>query len=377
MPKTAFRRAARSAIGASLVVLLLAMSIVPTDAGARGVSPYLPLNISPDMERNIERVLVLANQPILRRPIPVALVLDALPKACQRDADLCEVVKGHLESYLRSYGVTSLRAQLAYAKGSSHVAIPNQHGLTVDSTWQVNASAYLQPADYFILNGGGIATGMRATPAGSFASLGFNWAQLDVGFRDHWFSPLNDSGLMSTEAPTMPSASLSNTEPMTPLGVTYEVFLAELSRQEDIAYFDSTKSGRPRLADLQLGFEPAAGYALGVNRLFQYGGGARGGTGVSEFLDALYKNSNKPDVLGQSREFGNQEAALSSSLIFPGRSPFAIHMQYGGEDNAYGGSYRLGDTVFTLGIDLPVLFERFDWSYEISEWQDLWYIHHH
>ena len=46
--------------------------------GPRAVSAYLPLNLEPEMERQIERVLILADEPILKRPFAVALVELAL-----------------------------------------------------------------------------------------------------------------------------------------------------------------------------------------------------------------------------------------------------------------------------------------------------------
>jgi hypothetical protein len=49
----------------------------------------LPLGISPEIERQIERALILADKPVLTRPIAAATVLDALPRVCERDASLC------------------------------------------------------------------------------------------------------------------------------------------------------------------------------------------------------------------------------------------------------------------------------------------------
>jgi|ERR1019366_3462980 hypothetical protein len=66
---------------------------------------------------------------------------------------------------------------------------------------------------------GAVAYAGRTVPVGSILSVGFNWAQLDLGYRDHWFSPMTDSSmLISTEAPTLPSVTLSNYEPLTRLG---------------------------------------------------------------------------------------------------------------------------------------------------------------
>ena len=63
---------------------------------ARGVSPYLPVNLEPEMERQVEQVLTLAGKPFLTRPIAAAVVWDALPKACTQDAVLCRNVERYL-----------------------------------------------------------------------------------------------------------------------------------------------------------------------------------------------------------------------------------------------------------------------------------------
>jgi hypothetical protein len=347
-----------------------------SDAKARGVTPYLPLKMAPGMERQIERVLIMAGQPAMRRPIPAALVLDALPEACKRDRDLCIEVSRYLQRFMRTSGITSLRAEGTASFGDSLSTLPNAHGRTVESVWNASAGAYFQPNDFMLASLGAVAYSDNATPTGTMISLGFDFAQLDVGFRDHWFSPMYESSsLISTQAPTMASITLSNYQPISPLGISYEIFAAEMSNQEGIAIVGGTTSGRPRLAGIQAGLQPVEGYGLAASRVFQYGGGARQSGGFSAFADALFKNShaisNNPDS-----EFGNQAAAITSSLAFPGRVPFAVRLEYAGEDNAYATGYRLGAINFTMGIDLPQLWETFDATVEISEWQNDWYTHH-
>ncbi len=358
---------------------LVAMSTlaVATVAWSRGVSPYLPLGASPQMERQFERVLILAGKPMVRRPIPAAVVLDALPAACALDRPLCERVRAYLERYQADFGVTQAYAELAATAGDSDRAMQNARGRTRQSNWQAMASAFYQPSDYLMVSASGLAHESRTLPTGTMLSAGFDFAQLDVGFRDHWLSPLTSSSmLISTEAPTIPSVTLSSYRPISPLGITYEIFAARMSKQNGIAYFDGTTSGNPSLSGLQLGIEPTTGYALTMNRVMQYGGGARGGAGFSEFIDAMFHNSNLPDSAGQQEEFGNQVASATSSIQFPGAVPFAVHIEYAGEDNSYGGNYRLGDAALSLGIDFPKLWQRFDLKYELSEWQNVWYTHH-
>jgi len=354
----------------SLAVLTLGAAA----AGAKGVTPYLPLNLEPGIERQIERVLILGGKSVSRRPIPAATVLDALPVACKQDATACEQVRRYLAGYIDPSGITSLRVEAALATGDATAVQPNRHGGTVDSAWRVSGSAHWQPNDYFLVNLGAVGHDDNVTATGSYVSFGFDFAQVDIGFRDHWFSPLTDSSpLIGTQAPTLLSATLSNYEPITRLGFNYEVFFGELSRQEGIAYEGSTTSGRPRLSGLQVGIEPVPGYTLSASRLVQYGGGARNGNLISQFFEETFQTGNRHDTSGS--EEANRLAALTGSLVFPGAVPFVARIEYAGEDNAYDGSYRLGATSTTFGLDFPLLWRRYDFTAEVSEWQNSWYVH--
>src|SRR5271163_2715871 len=108
-------------------------------APAAGVSAYLPLNLEPEMERQIERVLILADEPILKRPFAVALVELALPKACQVDKSLCERVKRYLQRYSRDYAVTHASATGSITRNGQGDIVPNGHGLPVNSAWELSA----------------------------------------------------------------------------------------------------------------------------------------------------------------------------------------------------------------------------------------------
>ena len=76
-----------------LAVPAATLALAAKLAAADGVSAYLPLNLEPETERQIERVLILADEPVLKRPFAVALVELALPQACKRDKALCTKVK--------------------------------------------------------------------------------------------------------------------------------------------------------------------------------------------------------------------------------------------------------------------------------------------
>jgi Capsule assembly protein Wzi len=351
-----------------------------TAARADSLSAYLPLNLEPEMERQVERVLILADEPILKRPIPVELVKAALPDACRKDAPLCERVRRYLERYSHDYAVTHASATAAVA-GGAHVILPNQHGLASNDDWELSAQGYAQPSDYLLLSAGGIAYAGRTEATGSMVSIGASWAQLDAGYRDHWLSPMTDTGsmLLSTESPTTPSVTLSNWEPLTRFGFQYEFLLTRLGQSganagaslpgDNILYQGVASRGDPHLFSTQLSIEPFPGWSLGVNRNLEYGGGS----GLPDSASFLLRDFFKPSGLSQTQ--GNQQASYVSRFIFPGKTPFAVYFQYAGEDNSDGGSYLLGNAALSAGIDFPRLWRHFDATYEFSEWQNIWYVH--
>lgn len=358
--------------------LVLVGSFAPMTGVASGVSPYLPLNMAPEMERQIERVMLLADKPVLTRPIPAAAVLDVLPAACELDEQLCSRVRKYLDRYAERVALTEVTAEVALTSGSG-VALPNQRGMQSDSAWKVSGAAHWQPNAYSLVSLGGIAHEDGGSPSGSMISLGYEYAQLDVGFREHWLSPFKYSAmLISTQAETMPSLTLSNYTPITNLGVRYQIFVAEMDHSNRIRFRDRFTEGHPRLAGLHLSIQPTPGWTLAGNRLMQFGGGERGGRTIEDFFNALWDPQGYDNILGglgRDEEFGNQAAAWTSSFTFPGPKPFRAYLEFASEDRSYEGKLRFGNAALSVGIDLPQVWRGIDLTYEVSEWQNSWYTH--
>ena len=341
---------------------------------AAGLSAYLPLNLEPEMERQIERVLILADEPILKRPIPVELVKLALPQACLLDKYLCKKVGRYLERYSRDYALTHASATAAFTHGAKNVALPDAYGMESDSHYEFSAQGFVQPSDYLLASAGVISYKGRTQPTGTALSLGFDWAQIDVGYRDHWMSPMTDSSMiMSTEAPTTPSVTLSNYAPLTRFGFQYEFFLTKL---------DQTGSGSAT-GDLlsTAGLDPNAGNVPAGDNILYDGVYGRGNPAPVRrpVLDRAFsrvvarhqpiarvRRRERPafdsarfllrdffQPSGSSQTQGNQQASYVSRFVFPGKTPFAVYAQYGGEDNSNGGSYLLGNAALAVGIDFP------------------------
>ncbi len=348
---------------------LVVLGLGSSAAQAVGVSPYLPLNMEPEVERQIERVLILGDQPILQRPIAAATVVRALPQACLIDQELCERVRGYLQRYMGNSGITLASAEVADSHGPANDVLPNAHGLTTRDHYEFEAEGYVQPSDYLLVNGGGIAYSHRAVPTGTVVSVGLDAAQLDIGWRDHWMSPMTDSSMLpGTEAPTMPGVTLSNFRPLTGLGLEYELFVVRMSKQP-ITYNGPIREGRPNLAGIHLSIEPVPGWSFGVNRVIEYGGG----NGLPSSASFLLTDLVKPSGNNQNRS--NTQASYVSRFTLPTRTPLAIYVEYGGENTSNGGSYLLGEAALSAGIDFPKLWGHFDATIEASEWQDTWYTH--
>jgi len=364
--------------------LLLAATCMASQgvAHALGVSPYLPLNLDPDVEYQVERVLILGDEPVMTRPIPAALVLEALPKACKVDRPLCESVRHYLDRYMQTAGVEFTSLSAAATSGSSNIALPNQHGEKAQSPYEVAGAAYLQPNSYILLNAGGVAYQGRATPTGTMLSLGFDWAQLDIGWRDRWWSPMTDSAmLLSTEAPTMPSITLSNYRPLTRLGFQYEVFVARMSESDRIVLpltgpTEELTRGYPKIGGFRVGIEPVSGWALSAQRVVIWGGGAAGGQSFTDILKALFKPGQAQTIgFGSPNSaIGKQEASVTSRFIFPGRVPFSVYFEYAGNDTLAGHSPLIGKPDISAGIDFPRV-GPFSLTYEISSFAPTWYVH--
>lgn len=357
------------------ILTAVAAALAISNASGRGVSPYLPLNLSPEIERQIERVLILADRPIMTRPIAAATVLDALPAACERDPAACTEVQQYLSSYMKSAALTHASITLG-ADSGAEVALPNRHGMRSTSDYEVSALGYWQPSDYLLVNGGVLAYEGETTPTGTMLSAGFEYAQIDLGYRDHWLSPVADSAmLISTQAQTMFSATISNYTPLTKWNLVYELFLAEMSTSDRIRYAGGLTSGHPRLAGMHVSIQPLPGWSIGFNRIMQFGGGARGGNSFGDIVDAFF-NPSKADNTSSPNEFGNQAASITSRFMIPSKTPFSVYFEYAGEDTSTNSNFRLGNAALSGGIHFPTLWRGFELRIELSEWQNGWYVHH-
>jgi hypothetical protein len=150
-----------------------------------------------------------------------------------------------------------------------------------------------------------------------------------------------------------------------------------MSESSNIAFGTGTTAGHPQLAGLHLSIEPVAGWSIGVARIMQYGGGEREDS-FGDLLDAFFNPADRDNTAtgDPNEEFGNQVASLTSQLIVAEPLPLSIYFEYAGEDTSRETNVRLGNTALSAGIAFPKLGSRFAATFELTEWQNGWYVHH-
>ncbi|MFL0801931.1 MAG: capsule assembly Wzi family protein [Agarilytica sp.] len=354
-----------------------------SDGYAEGVSPYLPIGISPLLENEVERLASVSGIPNLTKPYSLATIFLYMEKIRDSHPRLYSRLNLSLKPHARRFALTHASASVRVSDDEQ--AMPNAHGRRTNTHGYASVRGQWQMADWLALYlGAGTTSSKDATledshsANGSTLSMGVEWAQLDIGYRDMWLSPFQGSAqLLSTNAEPMPSISLSNNLPIEFLGLrwNYLGFLSQMSRQL-VTYREGeapSDKDKPLLAGFHLSVQPKPWWTLGASRVFQFGGGERpvsAGTLARAFVDPR-GSDNDANV---EEESGNQIAAVSSKINFDGDIPFSFALELAGEDTSNNKSYQLGNTALTAGLYFPYFMsDAVSFAFEYSDWQDAWY----
>ena len=262
------------------------------------------------------------------------------------DQALCERVGRFLERYTHA-GRPDARQRGGRRYPRLGPDLPDSYGLPNRSSWDASASGYVQPSDYVLLSAGAVAYEGRVDYTGSMLSLGFSKAQLDIGYKPHWLSPMTDSSmLMSTEAPTMPSVTVSNYEPLTRLGISLRDLRGEHVRSPHrIVWQDGYTSRTPEPGRFAAG--PGAGQWLvrRASTAWCSSAAVRAARLASELLRAIFNpSSNQTPASNADQEATNQQASVTSTLPHSGQRAIRVYVEYAGEDTSRGRNYLLGNS---------------------------------
>lgn len=361
---------------------LLVLSLLTPIAYSGVVSPYLPVNVSPLLENEIERLASVSGMSTLSKPYSLARIMQHLETVKESHPRLFHRLNKALTPYTRSSSLTHLSLAASYSKDNHTLA--NQRGNYTASQLNVSFRSQIKVQDWlgFFIGGEVIKyrdseLGSEKQLTGSMLAIGTDWAQIDIGYKDIWLSPFKGSAqLLSTHAQTMPSISVSNNLQLETFGIkwNYNVFLAQMSRQQvQFKPGEFSDKDKPLLAGMHLNFQLTDWLSIGASRVFQFAGGERP-LSAKTLLKAFFDPRGADNDASVEQESGNQIAAISSKIDFDGSIPFSFSVELAGEDTSNNKAYQLGNTALTAGLYFPYLFDdNASLTYEYSSWQTAWY----
>ena len=107
----------------------------------------------------------------------------------------------------------------------------------------------------------------------------------------------------------MPSVTLSNYDAADLARLLVpDLRLAHVRSQTTSCGRTATPAANRSLGGLQVTIEPASGWSLSLNRVVQFGGGARGSGSFSQLLKALINPSKYSNTPASNADAANQEA---------------------------------------------------------------------
>lgn len=344
-----------------------------------GVSPYLPLKLNPVFELEVERLVTVTGYPALRKPYHIATMVDYLDKVKLSHPKLHGRINRYIERFKTSANITHLKTEIRI-DGSTPKTLKNARGRSTDNTLYSEFSAFWQASEYVIANvSGGYGNQDGSFNFGNFISIGSDYLQVDIGYREHWLSPFQDqSMIISTQAKPMLGITLSNVEPITDFDITYEISFGELKKVDGISFNGVESSGKPGLLTMNFGFKPFDWWTASLSRTLQFGGGARGDINTSSIWDAITEpvDSNTCDdqlSLQNCDDFGNQQIAIGSRFDLSWNNlPYSLILEVASEEAA---NYKIDKVAYSLGLFIPYLSQTESLNITAQFIEDGWYVH--
>ena len=343
---------------------------------------YLPLGKHPVLEHQIDRMFVISTGTPMAKPYRIYDVQIALRQIKQSNPDLHAQILSGIKPYMSRDAVTRVGVKLR-ADSGAEVKLANDRSnssseyaeVSFDGIWRGGEHSLMQlGADYRVDQG-------KLVAYNSFYALGGDNLQLNLGYKEHWFSPFKTfAQVYSNNAQAPLSVSLGLNAPLKNWwNFDFELFYSKLEHvEEDILYQGTLHSGTPRIAGTHISFEPFDGWKVGFNRFFQFGGGPRD-TSFSSVVKAFFdpvNNDNNAKTGGVDNETGDQIASMTSTVRTDLLLPIEWYFEYAGEDAKDHTNYQIGNTSANFGVFIPELVDGISFRYEFTNMHSKWYVHH-
>ena len=341
---------------------------------------YLPLGKHPVLEHQIDRMFAISTGTPMAKPYRIYDVQIALRQIKQSDPDLHAQILGGIQPYLSKDTVTRVGVKLrAHSGGEVKLANDRSNNssefaeFSFDGLWRGSENSILQVgAEYRVDQG-------KVVAYNTFYGIGGDNLQLNLGYKEHWFSPFKSfAQIYSNNAQAPLSVSLGLNAPLQNWwNFDFELFYSELEHvEEGILYQGKLHDGTPKLAGTHFSFEPIGGWKIGFNRMMQFGGGPRK-VSTKDIFKAYFDpagNDNAGLTGSRDAELGDQWASITSTIRTNWIMPIEWYFEHAGEDTKQHKNYMLGNTANSIGIFVPSLLEKATFRYEYTNMHSLWYV---
>jgi hypothetical protein len=362
----------------SLVGMLVFMCAIASAAP----TAYLPIGTDNYLQNQVDHLFLLTSGNPMKKPYSIANIDRALNQIENTHPSLYQAVNNGLEPY-RGSGSISRTGLVARVSADEDMPIANQRGLSSEEYLQAFAEGAWRPNDYTLVQAGVEyrADASSLVPYNTFVGFSKGNLQLDLGYREHWYSPFSfSSQLISNNAEMGPSITLSTVSPIERFWqANFELFYTRLDKvNSGIRYLDQWYDGSPHLIGTHLSLSPTESWTLGFNRMLQFGGGPRE-VSASDIINAFFDpaaNDNSYSAEERATEFGDQMASVTSSYRLHLGMPIEIYAELAGEDTQGGSNLSLGNQATNLGIFMPHINPKVALRYEHSRYKTGWYTHH-
>jgi len=353
-------------------------------SGAAVASPttYLPIGSDGHLALQIDQLFALTGGTPISKPYAMRQIELALDKIKPSNPALYQSIDRQLDRYRGKSKISRMGLTMGLSSNDDK-PVANQRGLTsnqslqglFEAVWRPNGNTLVQIGSDYRVNTGDMV------PYNTFVAFSVGTLQLDVGYREHWYSPFKySSQLISTNAQMEPSITLSTIVPADSWWhLNFDLFYTRLDRvRKGISYQGEWHDGSPHLIGTHVSIEPLDGWKLGFNRIMQFGGGPRK-VSTGDILKAFFDpagNDNSHTQEERDAELGDQLASLTTSYSFNRELPIEIYAELAGEDTQGESNFNLGNQATNLGIFLPQIYHNFALRYEYNRWKTAWYTNH-
>lgn len=353
-----------------IFLLLMAFSSL---VRANGVSPYLPINLAPEVELQIEKLMAMTGNTPLTRPYKATELVVRLETIKDYHPVLYNRLSAYLDRYTKPIANTHRAVTLSVSDDNPR-SLENNRGVKHTTAFEVSAAGHVFYNPYIYLAAGASyndESGKAAT--NTHLSMGNEYLQMDLGFRDHWLSPMQDSAmLLSTHAENPLSVTFSNTTGLTDLNIRYELFYAKFDEETPVLSNGVLSPGKPELTGLHISLSPLERFSLGFTSTYYFGGGLRDNN-LSIGLKGLLSPSSVENNTEDNNEQGYGQTAISAKWNIGLEVPFSVYTELAQYQRDSLGSADDNGQAISAGFYAPVLFETMSLRYELTSRDDGWY----